>query len=526
MTSAARRNSASLPPCRKLCAAQLAPPRRIGFGPAVDRFALLCATRNVLRGFIMCVKESGQIFWDAAAAAHLLRRAAFGGTPEQVEELAALGMEKAVEWLLADAAPDAEPPPTDPSEMERHRQLRLAQRNGGQETRVAMASFLREQRRAMQDLRYWWLGRMRADAGAAREKLALFWHGHFATSQTKVKSTHLMTGQNRTLRGHATGSFGELCAAMARDPAMLVWLDGTRSEARSPNENFAREVMELFALGEGHYTEEDIREAARCFTGWRVQPGTGNAVFLPRRHDRGAKTLFGRTGGFGLDEAVDIICAQPRCAEFLAAKLWTFYAYPQPAPDLVKSLAAHYRENDLCTGDLLRVIFTHPEFYAPRARATQVKSPVQWLVQAGRETGRQLLPPGLALPLAAELGQNLFLPPSVKGWDGGTSWINSATMIRRSNTARLFAVAAPPLPAPAPGSMSAAAWSVVAPEATRTGAAALSDRLRKVFLAVPPGPATCRRLDAALAACDFPCDDETVREASIVLLGCPEYNLC
>jgi len=468
----------------------------------------------------------GKISWDAAAAAHLLRRAAFGGTPEQAEELAALGMEEAVQRLLSETAPDTAPPQTDPAEMARHRELRLAQRNGGQDARVALASFFRDQRRVMEELRYWWLGRMRADLGAAREKLALFWHGHFATSQTKVRSTHLMGEQNRTLRTSCSGSFRELCVAVACDPAMLVWLDGVRSEARAPNENFAREIMELFVLGEGYYTEDDIREAARCFTGWRIRPGTGKAMFVPRRHDRGEKTLFGRTGRFGLDEAVGIICAQPRCAEFLAAKLWEFYAYPAPSPPLVQSLASHYRDSGLRTGELLRMIFTHPEFYAPRAIAAQVKSPVQWLVQAARETGRQLLPPGVALPLAAELGQNLFLPPSVKGWDGGTAWINSATLIRRSNTARLFAVAAPPLPATGAGSMDAAAWAVVAPQATRADATALSDRLRKVFLAAPPGPATRQRLQAALAGRDFPCNDETVREASIVLLGCPEYNLC
>ena len=222
---------------------------------------------------------------------------------------------------------------------------------------------------------------------------------------------------------------------------------------------------------------------------------------------------------------MDIICSQPQCAEFIAAKLWEFYAYPQPAPALVKSLAAHYRENHLRTGELLRMIFTHPEFYSPRARATQVKSPVQWMVQAARETGRQLLPAGMALPLSAELGQNLFMPPSVKGWDGGTAWINSATLIRRSNTALLFATAAAPLPVEAE-SMDAAAWALVAPPEVRFDNVTLAKRLEKVFLPVPAGPATRRRLDAVLDRSNFPCGDDTLREASIVLLGCPEYNLC
>lgn len=473
------------------------------------------------------MSSRADIPWDPEVAAHLLRRAGFGGTPEDAEVLAAASLDGAVDRLLADDGRGLPAPPrTDPAEHARRRDFRRARRDDVAMDRREAAVFERETRKIFDALRSWWLERMRAGGSGTREKLTLFWHGHFATSQTKVRFNHIMLGQNEAFRRLGAGPFRELCAVMVRDPAMLVWLDGRESRAKAPNENFAREILELFTLGEGHYTEEDIREAARCFTGWVVNPENGDSMLARRRHDEGRKKLFGKAGNFGSDEAVEIICAQPRCAEFLAAKLWEFYAYPQPAPDLVKSLAAHYRESDLRTGELLRMIFTHPEFYSTRARATQIKSPVQWMVQAARETGRQLLPSGLALPLAAELGQNLFMPPSVKGWDGGASWINSATLIRRSNTARLFAVAAPPLPVAAAESMDAAAWATVAPRDTRFDAAALSRRLEKVFLASPPGPATRQRLEAVLTKSDFPCGDDTVREASIVLLGCPEYNLC
>jgi len=416
-------------------------------------------------------------------------------------------------------------PVTDPGEEVQRRALRSAQRRGEDGARMEFGAFERGIRETLAAMRVWWLERMRAGGAGVREKLTLFWHGHFATSQTKVRFNHIMLGQNETLRRLGPGPFRELCAAMVRDPAMLVWLDGRQSHGKAPNENFAREILELFTLGEGHYSEEDIREAARSFTGWVVNPENGDSMLVRRRHDDGRKKLFGKSGNFGSDEAVEIICAQPRCAEFLATKLWEFYAYPQPAPDLVKSLAAHYRSNDLRTGELLRMMFTHPEFYSTRARATQIKGPVQWMVQAARESGRQLLPSGVALPLAAELGQNIFMPPSVKGWDGGTAWINSATLIRRSNTARLFAAAAPPLPVEA-DSMDAAAWAAVAPPETRANALALGRRLEKVFLAAPPGPATRQRFEALLEKSDFPCGDDTVREASVVLLGCPEYNLC
>jgi uncharacterized protein (DUF1800 family) len=472
------------------------------------------------------VSSRADISWDPAAAAHLLRRAGFGGTPEDAEVLEAAGLEGAVDRMLADEERGlAAPPVTDPGEDAQRRELRKLMRSQTAEARREFGMFNRAMAQKFAELQSWWLDRMRAGGTGAREKLTLFWHSHFATSQTKVRFNHLMLGQNETFRRLGMGSLRDLCTAMVSDPAMLVWLDGRQSQGKAPNENFAREIMELFTLGEGHYTEQDIREAARCFTGWVVRPENGDSLFVPRRHDDGRKKLFGKSGKFGTSEAVDILCAQPCCAEFLATKLWEFYAYPQPARDLVDSLAAHYRGNDLRTGELLRRIFTHPRFYSARARATQIKSPVQWMVQAARETGRQLLPPGVALPLAAELGQNLFMPPSVKGWDGGTSWINSATLIRRSNTARLFAVAAPPLPVEAE-SMDAAAWAVVAPPEMRYDTVTLAERLEKVFLPVPAGPATRERLEAVLAESDFPCGDDTVREASIVLLGCPEYNLC
>jgi uncharacterized protein (DUF1800 family) len=468
-------------------------------------------------------ETSQQVLWDVNAAGHLLRRAAFGGTPEDAKSLAAIGLEAAVDHLLADEMQGLPPAPiTDPSEYAQRRQFRRARREGNAEGRRAFEQSIRENLNAV---RMWWLNRMRASEAGAREKLTLFWHGHFATSHTKVRNNHLMLGQNETFRRLGIGPFRDLCSAMVRDPAMLVWLDGRQSHGKAPNENFAREILELFTLGEGHYTEEDIRGAARCFTGWVVNPENGDSMFVPRRHDNGRKNLFGQSGKFGSDEAVKIICEQPRCAEFLATKLWEFYAYPRPEPELVKSLAAHYRKHDLRTGELMRGIFTHPEFYGPRARAVQIKSPVQWLVQAARETGRQILPPGVVLPLSAQLGQNLFMPPSVKGWDGGTAWINSATLIRRSNTALLLAVAAPPLPVAAE-SMDATSWTTVAPRETRVNALALGRRLEKVLLAAPLGPATRQRFEALLAKSDFPCSDETVREATIVLLGCPEYNLC
>jgi uncharacterized protein (DUF1800 family) len=467
-----------------------------------------------------------RIDWSPQAAAHLLRRVAFGGTPEEAEQFYDMGPGPAVDRLLATSSDltDLPPPVTDPREAERRREWQRARQQNPDMNRREAAEFQKAMREMLAEMRFWWLQRLRDDRFAAQEKLVLFWHGHFATSQTKVRFNHAMLGQNETLRRLAMAPFPELCAAMAKDAAMLIWLDGRQSTKKAPNENFAREVMELFTLGEGYYSEDDVRMAARCFTGWTVKMETGQAQFVPRRFDEGRKKLFGKSGNFNSDEAVAVICGQPRCAEFLVSKLWEFYAYPQPDPALVKSLADHYRANGLSTCHLLPMIFTHPEFYSERALSRQIKSPVQWLVQSARELSRQVMTPGSALPLLAQLGQNLFEPPSVKGWDGGRSWINSGTLIRRSNSALLMTVAAAPLPEAV--FAEPAAWLRVAPDRCRSDASALIRRLEKMLLCVTPSTETRRRLEVYLAARRFPCDDETVRAAVVILLGSPEYNLC
>ncbi|MBU3664500.1 MAG: DUF1800 domain-containing protein [Chthoniobacterales bacterium] len=464
-----------------------------------------------------------QVQWNARTAAHLLRRAGFGGTPEEAARLEALGMEGAVDHLLQPSEGGLDAPATDPAEREKERRLRQARKNGKDEE---FRRFKRQQMEAFRDIQYWWLRRMRDPRQAVSEKLTLFWHGHFATSQTKVRCNHAMLLQNQTLRRLGSGPFRDLCEAMVCDPAMLVWLDGRQNQAKAPNENFSREVMELFTLGEGNYTEDDIREAARAFTGWVVHRDNGQADFVPRRYDSGEKVIFGKRGRFDAAGTIDLLCSLPRCAEFLAGKLWEFYAGRAPSPELAPALASRYGEEKLHTGKFLRFAFTHPEFYSDRVRSSQVKSPVQWLVQASSELGRQLLPPGVALPLVSDLGQRLFQPPSVKGWDGGAAWINSATLIRRSNTARLFVSVAPPLPEIGESSLDALAWRNVAPPEARVSADALQKRLEAVFLAAAPSTTTRHHLGSVLEKKAFPCTDETVREASMVLLAAPEYNLC
>jgi uncharacterized protein (DUF1800 family) len=240
-----------------------------------------------------------------------------------------------------------------------------------------------------------------------------------------------MYGQNALFRRHALGSFAELLHEASRDPAMVIYLDSASNRKGSPNENFAREVMELFTLGEGHYTERDIKEAARAFTGWGVDRDTGAFVFRSAVHDDGEKTVLGRTGNFDGDAVLDILLAQPQTAEYLVAKLWREFVSPQPDEREVKRIAARFRDSGYDIRTAVRELLVSEAFYAGANRGALIKSPVDLVVGTLRQfqfsTG-DTLPFVLA---TTQLGQALFAPPNVKGWPGGEAWINSTTLLRR-----------------------------------------------------------------------------------------------
>ena len=378
--------------------------------------------------------------WDLLKAAHLLNRAGFGGTPDEIKAFYSLGIERAVQ--LAVAAPDDSPQFPKPAWA--HPQNLMEMRDTmmlmSDEDRKALQQDIQKQyRQNGLDLVNWWLGRMRYSANAYREKMTLFWHGHFATSVMKVHDSTMMWQQNETLRQHAFGNFGLMTKAISRDPAMLVWLDTRESRKDHPNENFAREVMELFTLGIGNYTEQDIQQAARAFTGYRIDPRDQSFRFAPFQHDDGQKSFLGKTGPFSGDDIIDIILEQPACANFIAKKLWEFYAYQDPSPALVNALAAYFRQNHYEIRPLMTAIFRSAEFYSPDAVRTQIKSPVQWLVQTGKVLDTALPRTQVAVNYLRQLGQVPFAPPNVKGWDGGRTWITTSTLLCRYNMAN-FAV--------------------------------------------------------------------------------------
>lgn len=378
--------------------------------------------------------------WDYFTAAHLLNRAGFGGSPAEIQKLASAGHEKAVDWLVdyektEDPIPDPEWAQPDPKRLQKFMEMRQA---GEEDRRRLQRELQQNERQHMVELRAWWLRRMAHGSRPLQEKMVLFWHGHFATSVEKVKEAYLMWRQNDLFRRMATGNWKELLVEVAKDPAMLVWLDQAQSRKEHPNENFAREVMELFTLGEGHYTEKDISEGARALTGWSYDRPKQEFIERPFQHDRGTKTILGKTGNFDGEDFLELIVQQPQSSRFITARLWKFFTGANPDEKIGESLAGIFREQGNQFKPVLRAMFLSEEFYSPSIIRNQVKSPVQWLVGSVKMLERELPPPMVCFGLTRNLCQDLFAPPNVKGWDGGLSWITTNNLLARYNEAAVI----------------------------------------------------------------------------------------
>jgi uncharacterized protein (DUF1800 family) len=369
--------------------------------------------------------------WDARKARHLLNRAGFGVPRERVERLASMTPEEAVGSLCDFTGSDAPAPdflmePITPGQVrQQHPDLDYeAQQKFVRERR-------QEERKAIDQLKAWWLARVVHTPDPLEEKLALFWHGHFAVSAQKVQYSAHMHDYYDVLRAHAAGNAKALTIAVGQTPAMLDYLDNRRSTKQKPNENWARELMELFTMGQRTYTEEDIKASARAFTGWTTD---GNAFrYNLATHDTGEKAFLGRTGHFDGWDILDIIFEQPATAEFLSAKLWKYFAKEEVDADAVTALAAVMRESNYEIRPVLRALFQSKRFYADDIIGTQVKSPAQYVAQLCEDLGLERLPYGAMAQGTRVLGQDLFYPPNVKGWDGNRAWINANSLLLRYN---------------------------------------------------------------------------------------------
>lgn len=315
----------------------------------------------------------------------------------------------------------------------------------------AKRRLMRKQRADKQfQLQTWWLQEMAATGTPLTERMTMFWHNHFVSSLGKVKSPERMYRQDVLLRRYALGNYRELVHAIAHDPAMLYYLDASRNRKDQPNENFARELLELFTLGEGHYSEADVREAARAFTGWRFDAATGQFAFARNQHDDGRKNFLGRSGNFDGDDIIDIVLEQPQAARFIVAKLWREFVSPTPDPAAAERLAADFRK-DYELAPLIKALFRQPAFADPRLAGTLVKSPVELVVGTQRFFALNL-DPRLAVAAAASMGQSVLDPPNVRGWPGGDAWITSQTLLARRQFLLFLTGNATDI-APAPGGL-------------------------------------------------------------------------
>jgi uncharacterized protein (DUF1800 family) len=375
--------------------------------------------------------------WNYETAAHLLNRAGFGGPPEEVSRLTDLGHDAALSSLLDyEKIPDSTPNPVwAVPDLGRAERLKAIQAMAPEERRKAQQAEQRAQAQRIIELRGWWLDRMARGPRPFQEKMVLFWHGHFATSYEKVRDGYYMWRQNELFRRLATDYWLRLLIEAGRDPAMLIWLDQAQSRKEHPNENYAREVMELFALGEGHYTEKDVTEGARALTGWSLDRDTQSFIYRPAFHDNGVKTFLGLTGNLNGEDVMGQIIQQRQAAVFITGKLWNFFAGQPPANDLNQALADAFIGSARHFKPFLRVMFGSAEFYSESVLRNQVKSPVQWLVGTARMLETDLPPGFISAAMLRTLGQDLFAPPNVKGWDGGITWITTNTLLERYNDA-------------------------------------------------------------------------------------------
>ena len=398
--------------------------------------------------------------WSYDRAAHLLGRAGFSGTPEEIRKLADMSPEQAVRSLVhydRIASDYLQPfehsgfwdetlipfPPSRPAATDlalsqgESMGVRVKPEHVNRHVQPVSDRFFYWLRATTLETRrvgYWWAERMLDTRRPLEEKMALFWHGHFATAQGKVRDYRKMLLQIEMFERHATGNFGELLVAVAKDPGMLYYLDAGVNVKGAANENFAREVMELFTMGVGRYTERDVREAARAFTGWYFE--NLDFVVNAAQHDDGPKTFLGRTGSFDGVDVLGIILEQPVTAEYIAAKIYRFFVREDPSPALRAELGAILRDNGYELRPLLETLFLSRDFYSEASYGGHIKGPVVHVVTMLKQLGAEDVP---GVPdfndTTIALGQHLLNPPSVAGWAQGRAWITPALLQARGNVA-------------------------------------------------------------------------------------------
>jgi uncharacterized protein (DUF1800 family) len=441
--------------------------------------------------------------WDVQSVAHLHRRAGFAAPWQVLERDRQAGPEAAIGRLLKGEDKSADGTPA--AEFESTLDAMTAQLGPSADLSRIQAI---------------WLYRMIFTPHPLRERMTLFWHNHFATSNAKVQNPGLMLRQNTLLRTHALGDFGAMVSAIGRDPAMLIWLDSTINKKAKPNENYAREIMELFTLGRGQYTEKDVQEAARAFTGWFVI--RDELQEMPRQHDDGVKTVLKHSGAWDGNDIPGILLQQPACAEFICRKLFRHFVSETETPSaaLIAPLAQTFRESHYQIQVPVATILRSNLFFDPKTRRKRVKSPVEFAVGTIRalEIVNPTVQSGAMAEACGRMGQSLFAPPSVAGWDGGPGWINSTAMLARANLSLgLLSDQDEAL------GQRCNPWAL-ADRHSRGGRESLAGFFIELLAAGALEPKARHQIDQAAANKGFS-DDTAAREVVRLILTAPEYQL-
>jgi uncharacterized protein (DUF1800 family) len=452
-----------------------------------------------------------------ALVAHLFRRAGFGLRPDELDHFTRLGIASCVDYLVdyEEVAPPADLPAAPPNLVATADRLARVEVEEDTADTAHLRALQNAQRAGFAQikalLQTWWIDRMLHTTRPLEEKMTLFWHGHFATAGIEFLPVQMVT-QNRLFRREALGNFQTLLGAVIQDPAMLHWLNGDLNHKGSPNENLARELMELFTIGHGHYTEADVRAGARALTGWKFKHGTYEPIWVPALHDEGVKTYLGHTGNLGPADVIAILAAHPATGPFLARKLYAFFAYDNPGDDVVQPLAETYYRSGHSIKAMMRQLLRSDTFYSAQAFEEHVKSPVEFVVGTVRELGVPMPTEDLARALTA-MGQDLFNPPNVGGWPGGVQWASANGLVVRYNFA---------------GALSAQlAPRDLLRQAAARDAAGLVSYLLDRLVAIDPVDSTRAALlaflggDGVLASPDV---DTRVRGLVQLVLATPEYQ--
>lgn len=357
---------------------------------------------------------------------HLHNRAGFGATASEIQPYLEVPYESSVEQLLSSTSTTTIIPPPDwIGELPPSKRFRK------QLSREERKQFRKKIRARHMELKAWWLNELIETPNPLIEKMTLFWHNHFTSSLKKVKWPNFIYQQNILFRSHCMGNFGRLLHAVSRDPAMLIYLDNVSNNKDKPNENFARELLELFTLGEGNYTEHDVREAARAFTGWKVRRQTAEYRFVRKKHDFGSKVFLGKTGKLDGDDIIKRLLEHPRTAKTITAKLWKEFVSLTPNDAKIYHLAEIFRSNNYEIKPVLKAIFLSPEFVDSSNYGTLIKSPMELTIGTIRQLQIHVHD---VIPIARynrRLGQDIMDPPTVKGWPGGKRWISADTLLAR-----------------------------------------------------------------------------------------------